>query len=508
MLKEFKVFYGGTSATREQLDAIDEIVVEQEIGRAWEARIMIPIRIAEDGSWNGENDSAYAEFARVRVEARIGDGEFVPLIDGRITDQDPGMDTEPGMSTLTLTVQDDTTILHREAAAESFTGESDSAIARSVFGSANLGGRVDVEDTGAPTDANAVVRRRGTPMQLLRLLMRRHPDFYAYVLPGQSPGTSDCCFKKLPASPDSALLDLVLTGPERNISGFRIQRMSNRAARHVGASLSMSDHSVATGSASSADAAPSDGEAATTPGGSDLRTRRLPPGIGDFTEMSEAAEGAALDSSFTVRADGDVLPQCYGAILSPYRMVRARVSNSRYSANYVIFKVVHTLGLSEYTQSFSVRGNAVSFIGFSRRIAQRANEDFLMDTSEYEDQLIDLAESRNELVFGKYRGTVDSVEEGDDLGIISVKVPELFGADHVVDRVRPCSPFAGSDHGLVVIPEPGDGVWVEFEAGNVSLPDLEWILVGGRRDARAQRQARPQLYHDQGPHAAARRRCG
>lgn len=93
-----------------------------------------------------------------------------------------------------------------------------------------------------------------------------------------------------------------------------------------------------------------------------------------------------------------------------------------------------------------------------------------MHTSEFEDQLVDLVEWRHEHAFGKYRGTVDSVGEGDNLGFISVKVPELFGANHVVDRVRPCSPFAGSKHGLVAIPEPGDGVWVEFEGGKVSLP--------------------------------------
>lgn len=360
MLKEFKVLYGGRSATQEQLDAIETIVVEQEIGRVWEARITIPICIAGDGSWQGESDSAYAEFARVRIEARIGDGRFVPLIDGRITDQDPGMNAEPGTSTLTLTIQDDTTLLHREAGAESFSGQSDSEIARSLFRDAALGGRIDVEDTGAPTDPNAVVRRRGTRMQLLRSLMRRHPDFYAYVLPGESAGTSDCCFKKLPTSRDSSLPDLVLTGPERNISGFNIRRMSNSAAQYEGDSLSLSDHSVSTASARSGDATPSDGEPATRGGSADVRTRRLPPGVGDYADISDTAEAAALDSSFTVRADGDVLPQCYGAILSPYRMVRARVSNSRYSTNYVIFKVTHTLGRSEYSQSFSVRGNAVA----------------------------------------------------------------------------------------------------------------------------------------------------
>jgi hypothetical protein len=93
-----------------------------------------------------------------------------------------------------------------------------------------------------------------------------------------------------------------------------------------------------------------------------------------------------------------------------------------------------------------------------------------MYDSEFEDHLVELSEWRNNSRFGKYRGIVESVEEGDDLGIISVKIPDVFGADFVLERVRPCSPFAGSRHGFVAIPEKGDGVWVEFEAGNVSLP--------------------------------------
>lgn len=90
--------------------------------------------------------------------------------------------------------------------------------------------------------------------------------------------------------------------------------------------------------------------------------------------------------------------------------------------------------------------------------------------TEFEDQLVELSEWRNEHYYGIYRGTVESVEEGDDLGIISVKIPDVFGPTHTVSRVRPCSPFAGDKHGFVAIPEPGDGVWIQFEAGNTSLP--------------------------------------
>jgi len=356
----FKVYYGGTPATKAQLDAIEEIVVEQQIGRVWEARIRIPICLNEDGAWEGEHDAAYEQFARVRIEARIGNGDFVPLIDGRITSQDPGLMAEPGHSTLVLTVQDDTTLLHRLAVSESIAGRSDSDIVSSVFNSAELGGQVEVDDTGGPVDRAAHVRRAGTAMQLLRTLMRRHRDMYAYVLPGESPGTSDCFFKRLPTSPDPGLPDLVLTGPERNISGFNLRRLSNAATRYEGDSLNAADLSISSGESSSADAAAAEGEGATAAPAAEIRTRRLPAGIGDHVDISEVAEGAALAASYTISADGSVLPHRYGAILSPYKRVRARLSNTRYSTSYVIFSVTHTLGVSEYTQAFSVRGNAVA----------------------------------------------------------------------------------------------------------------------------------------------------
>lgn len=89
--------------------------------------------------------------------------------------------------------------------------------------------------------------------------------------------------------------------------------------------------------------------------------------------------------------------------------------------------------------------------------------------AENEDQLKKLILWRKSHLFGKYRGTVDSVADGDDLGIISVKVPSIW-KNRVLKRVLPCSPFAGSKHGFVAIPEPGDGVWIEFVGGNTSEP--------------------------------------
>ncbi len=359
MDKEFKVFYGTEAATKEQLDAIEQIVVEQEVGRAWEARIKIPVCIAEDGSWDSENEPAYAEFERVRIEAKIGDGAFVPLIDGRIVEQQPDLNASPGLSAVTLIVHDDTTLLHRDVGSEPYTG-TDSDIARTILSDAALGGNVEVEDVSAGADGEAVTNRSGTRMQMLREIMTRNPGFHAYVQPGTEVGTSDVFFKKLPTEPDAALPTMYLSGPDQNITGFSIQRNSARAATVEGSHLSMSDKSVTSVTSSHADAVPTAGETSTGGTPADTRVRRLDPGIGDHTDLNEAAIGAAEESGYTLSSDGSVIPACYSAVLSPYKMVSVRLSNSRYSGGYVIFKVTHTLGISEYTQSFSVRGNAVA----------------------------------------------------------------------------------------------------------------------------------------------------
>jgi hypothetical protein len=80
-----------------------------------------------------------------------------------------------------------------------------------------------------------------------------------------------------------------------------------------------------------------------------------------------------------------------------------------------------------------------------------------------------LAEYLDSHWFGKYRGIVDTVGTGADLGLITAIVPEVLG-EQVSQWARPSVPFAGAQHGFVALPEAGDGVWIEFEAGDVSKP--------------------------------------
>jgi hypothetical protein len=360
MTKEFKVFYDGTAATQEQLDEIEEIVVEQEVGRVWEARIKVPVCVSDTGTWEGEEDPNRVEFKRVRVEARIGDGDFIPLIDGRVVGQDSQRSQAPGSSFITLLVHDDSALLHREAESVSFAGQSDSDIATTIFESAALGGKVDVEATPAQPDPSAVLNQHGTKMQMLRSLAARYQNYHAYVLPGEKAGASIGCFKKLPNVPDENIPPLYMFGEKRNLAEFNVRQSSHSASEITGASISFSDKSVATVNSSYRDATLLGDEVATNAPAGDVKKRRLPPGHNELTDIEGAAAGEADASGYTLRADGSVLPLRYTGILLPYKVVPVRLSDSRYSGNYLIFKVTHTLGRSEYTQSFNMRGNAVS----------------------------------------------------------------------------------------------------------------------------------------------------
>jgi uncharacterized protein involved in type VI secretion and phage assembly len=91
-----------------------------------------------------------------------------------------------------------------------------------------------------------------------------------------------------------------------------------------------------------------------------------------------------------------------------------------------------------------------------------------MDNSTLDDLLSRL---RNRF-YGKYRGTVTDVDP--QTCRIKATVPAVLG-DTPTGWCMPCVPYAGPKVGIAFLPEPGSGVWIEFEGGDVSYP----IWVGG-----------------------------
>lgn len=87
---------------------------------------------------------------------------------------------------------------------------------------------------------------------------------------------------------------------------------------------------------------------------------------------------------------------------------------------------------------------------------------------------IDAGPAEPERFFGKYRGLVANNQDPRSLGRIQALVPEVLG-EMPTGWASPCAPYTGTQAGFYAIPEIGAGVWIEFEAGDVSRP----IWVGG-----------------------------
>lgn len=71
--------------------------------------------------------------------------------------------------------------------------------------------------------------------------------------------------------------------------------------------------------------------------------------------------------------------------------------------------------------------------------------------------------------YGKYRGVVSDVDDPSKLGRIKAKVPAVLG-DEESGWALPSLPFTGPTMGQFTLPPVGAGLWIEFEAGDPSLP--------------------------------------
>jgi hypothetical protein len=353
----YRLYLDGRGATKDQLDQIEEITVEQQVDMAWEARLQIPVCTDDNGRWSLESGDFTKDFARIRVEIKVGSGGFTPLIDGPVIGSDSEMSSEPGKSQVTVLVNDDSVYLNRSERQRRFDDKLDHEIADALFRNATQIAATDVQSTPAPNDSlKPKFSQRGTEMDVLRKLALRQ-GMHAYVLPGREPGASVGVFRPFPTRPDG-LPPLILLGPDRNLATFSARLDSQRPGTVESQALNITDKSVrrATASVRNLELL----GAAAVAGEGDPSTRLVAPGRDGAVDVEQAANAALEQQSYGFEASGSVLGDCYTGVLAPYRVVTVRGVNGRQSGDYVIKSVTHRLTRSAYEQSFSLLRNARS----------------------------------------------------------------------------------------------------------------------------------------------------
>ena len=241
----FRMFFDGEPASVEDLASIERLTVDQSEGAAWEAQIAMTLGLDEQGNWTGSRSYALRPRVQVRVELKMGNAEFVPLIEGPIVRLDSAMDARPGRSSITVTVHDDSAWLNRESAPISADGQSVSQIAEQLFLERSFGhitsAEIDFPSEVTPSLGDSF-GEQGTAMQMLRAIAEKN-GCRAYVLPGQAPGTSIGFVQPNPTPPPT-LPALTLLGKDRNLLEVTVAEDPEAAQSAVAHSLRLGDQQL------------------------------------------------------------------------------------------------------------------------------------------------------------------------------------------------------------------------------------------------------------------------
>jgi hypothetical protein len=254
-----------------------------------------------------------------------------------------------------MIVRDDSAFLNRDEEVEPpFENRRHSDVAEELFGRfEQIAKPPRIEPTTATPETT---QRRGTVLQFLRELARLN-DRHAYVLPGDEPGASIGCFL---ADPEDAadLPPLLMIGDGRNLANASITEEPDGAEITRARVLRVNDQGVTTFQTSATDL----GLLRDLPAvPADLTPRRLLHPADNTAEDPEAAATAqARRNGYTYRLSSQVIPGCYGAVLTPYLKVRVDAGATPYSGDYLITKVVHRITPSLYTQQLEAKTNSLT----------------------------------------------------------------------------------------------------------------------------------------------------
>lgn len=359
----YRLFFNDEGASREQLDRVEEITVEQRIDVAWEARAKIPVSLDDDGNWQGDDEDFMDSYSSVRIEVKVGDEPFQALIDGPIVGYDTKRSSEPGQSYITLIVHDDSAFLNQVENLSRFDNMADHEVARDIFNEVDRVASLDVETTPAHAGGfTPTLTQRGTGMQILRMLARRQ-GMHAYVLPGDNPGQSIGCFKRLTTTAGD-IPGLVVLGRERNVSDFNLTHNAQNPAQVNAAALRVTDKGVVTSTSSFRDLDLL-GDQQAQRNERSTATLVAPPRFGTGVDLDRHVAGQSERASYAYSASGSIIGECYQGVLLPYNLVSVQGANQQSSGDYLIYQVRHHLTRSSYNQTFVLKRNARSEAGGS-----------------------------------------------------------------------------------------------------------------------------------------------
>jgi hypothetical protein len=342
----------------ETLAQLQTLEAEEHLHMADMLRLVFNIAVKEDGSgWRVLDDAIFEPLTNLQLQITVGNNDPVTVIDAYVVETQTALSNNPGESTLTVIAMDASVLMSRKEVVRTWAGMADSDIAGTIFNEYGFSPEVEATNVTYEED-NTLIVQRGTDIQFLQLLAQRHGfDVYIDVDPFSGSLTGHFGPVRVDEEPQGLLT--IHMGQSSNLNFFNVRWDMLRPTEVQVDNIDFDSGEDQTGRAGSSNITPL--------GSADLFETTvprislvLPAGTAVEAELLSLAQGLSNRSSFAVIAEGEVDTNNFGAVLRAKRTVSVRGAGELYSGIYLVERVLHAFIEGEYTQSFTLRRNALN----------------------------------------------------------------------------------------------------------------------------------------------------
>lgn len=334
-------------------DDLTSLEVELDDELPGMARLRLPLLLLKDGTWTFLDDERFQAWKGIAVSAGF-DGDVQEIFSGYITHIRPAFESDPTRCTLELWGLDGSVLMDREDMLKDWPNKRDSDIASELFSQYGLSGEVD--DTEVIHDeAVSTIIQRETDWQFLNRLSARN-GFECFV-------DGDTGFFRRPrAETTPQALLAVHFGDETNVDRFALEVNVLTPANVTMFQVDRANKELLDAAAES-----SDQITLGRTGQSGIAAPGIAPGLVVLTqavttgsaEMIGLCKGRFHEQEWFVTGEGEIAANQSGIVLKPHGTVTIKGIGEPFSGVYFVSHVTHSFSADGYTQTFSVKRNAL-----------------------------------------------------------------------------------------------------------------------------------------------------
>lgn len=360
-----------TPAPSEIFECIQQIEVEDHADMADILRLKLSIAVKDAcGAWNVLDDDHFNRLTNIKINITVDNGVPETLISAYVIETNANISNQPGQSVFNVVAMDPSIQLNLEEKVRPWTEMSDSIIATTIFGEY---GYMPVVEQTQPTrmEINETVMQRGTDIQFLQHLAKRN-GYEVYIEVNPLSGIPEGHFHPPRLEQKEQGVLTVNMGESTNINSFTpkydMLKPTKTKGKNIDVMSGISAPPIEIGNMLQKGL-----------GAKSLMNSNQPrvtlinqSGFSDTGELQTYLQAVSDRSSWAITANGELNTVAYGGILRAKRTVNVRGAGIQFSGTYYVERVHHVFSGDSYTQSFTLRRNAMGLTGQEQFIKNNA----------------------------------------------------------------------------------------------------------------------------------------